>query len=306
MGRQQKCNPRRLSKLALTGWFLGLGSLTGCRAEPPPGAKAEPGSVHLEVDSQGDTRRLSAAEAARPLPRTPAKEAKSDAEHLKQSPSAAEPAREDEAVTPSEPPRGASPRVAERRPSPPDPEERAVVVPAGFSLGQDPAEQAQPGVPPLLDAQGQLLPQTEDLPGTDSAFFKQIGPTLFKAIVDNNPELMLPYFMPVPVYEKLKDSKNPPRDWKYRLFAQLKRDIERYHRLLGKQRERARFVALDVVPEDALWMKPGREYNKLPYYRLFGSSLRYVDFRGRERRFEVSALFSWRGEWYVVHLNGLK
>ncbi len=255
--------------------------------------------MRLEVsvlNNQGQTHALSAAEAAKPLPR---KDAKQPDE------ASAAPAKQRAPKV--------SPKVVQREPSPPTSEQaeegqaqKGAVVPAGFSLGQDSSGQSESVVPQLLDARGELLPQTKDLPGTDSAFFKQIGPTLFKAIVDNNPELMLPYFMPVPVYEKLKDSKNPPRDWKYRLFAQLKRDIERYHRALGSKRERAHFVALDVVPEDALWMKPGREYNKLPYYRLFGSSLRYVDYRGRERRFEVSALFSWRGEWYVVHLNGLK
>ncbi len=161
-------------------------------------------------------------------------------------------------------------------------------------------------IPALLDERDTLLPQTEQLPGTDSAFYEQLGRTLFQAIIDNNPELLIPYFMPVQVYAALKDSKNPPRDWKYRLYAQLTRDIARYHRLLGKDRARARFLGLDVKPEDAIWMKPGREYNKLSYFRLFGSRIRYSDPRGRERSFELSALFSWRGEWYIVHLNGLK
>ncbi|MCA9646936.1 MAG: hypothetical protein H6718_05860 [Polyangiaceae bacterium] len=308
----------RLSKLAVSGSILTLGGLTGCRGEAPPGAKAEPAAVHLEVrveNSQAAIERLSAAEAAKPLPR---KLQKAEA-----------------AKSPEKKP----PKLAQRDPSPPtekaaptDGDEKQAVaaleasrgtddspaaehtqksplVPVGFSLGQDSDgsnAQTDSVIPQLLDAQGELLPQTKDLPGTDSAFFKRLGPTLFKAIVDNNPELVLPYFMPLAVYEKLKESKNPPRDWKFRLFGQLKRDIEKYHRALGRNRERAHFVALDVVPEDALWMKAGREYNKLEYYRLFGSSLRYVDQRGRERRFDVSALFSWRGEWYIVHLHGLK
>ncbi|MEZ4373858.1 MAG: hypothetical protein R3B07_23760 [Polyangiaceae bacterium] len=298
----------RLSKLALTGSVLTLGGLTGCRGEAPPGAKAEPAPVHLEVrveNNQAAIERLSEAEAAKPLPRKPQK-------------ASAEP-------TQKQPPEKQPTEVAQRDPSPPKSEavpklgdekqagaarelnggdddgadtsqaQKSPLVPVGFSLGQE--SRSDSVIPQLLDAQGELLPQTKDLPGTDSAFFKQLGPTLFKAIVDNNPELMLPYFMPLAVYEKLKESKNPPRDWKFRLYGQLKRDIERYHRALGRNRERAHFVALDVVPEDALWMKAGREYNKLEYYRLFGSSLRYVDQRGRERRFDVSALFSWRGEW---------
>ena len=307
----------RLSKFALTGSVLILGGLTGCRGEAPPGAKAEPAPVHLEVrveNNQAAIERLSEAEAAKPLPRKPQKASAQPTAKPEKQPT--EVAQRD----PS-PPRSAAlaeegdekQPVAARELNSGDDDgadasqaQKSPLVPVGFSLGQESQTQADSVIPQLLDAQGELLPQTKDLPGTDSAFFKQLGPTLFKAIVDNNPELMLPYFMPLAVYEKLKESKNPPRDWKFRLYGQLKRDIESYHRALGRDRERAHFVALDVVPEDALWMKAGREYNKLEYYRLFGSSLRYVDHRGRERRFDVSALFSWRGEWYVVHLHGLK
>lgn len=174
----------------------------------------------------------------------------------------------------------------------------------GAQVAEPKAQRNQ--VPELFDAQGGLLPQTEARPGSDSAFFHALAEALFKAIVENNSELVLPYFMPLPVYEQLKDSKNPKRDWRFRLQAQLKRDIERYHRLLGRERAGAKLLGLEIKPEDALWMKPGREYNKLGYYRLFGSQLRYATARGVERRLEVTSLSSWRGEWYLVHLHGLK
>jgi hypothetical protein len=50
---------------------------------------------------------------------------------------------------------------------------------------------------------------------------------------------------------------------------------------------------------------PGEEYNKIGYYRVFGSRLRYeVD--GAAHAIDVKSLISWRGEWFVVHLSAVK
>ena len=50
-------------------------------------------------------------------------------------------------------------------------------------------------------------------------------------------------------------------------------------------------------------VEPGEEGNKLGYFRVYGSHLRFsVD--GTERTIDVTSLISWRGEWYVVHLAG--
>ena len=67
----------------------------------------------------------------------------------------------------------------------------------------------------------------------------------------------------------------------------------------------ATLVGLEVPEARARWVDPGEEYNKIGYYRVFGSRLRYtVD--GEARSFEVKSLISWRGEWYVVHLSAIK
>ena len=50
-------------------------------------------------------------------------------------------------------------------------------------------------------------------------------------------------------------------------------------------------------------MKPGREGNKVGYYRVLRSKLRFTLASGKEKSFELTSLISWRGEWYVVHLN---
>ena len=59
------------------------------------------------------------------------------------------------------------------------------------------------------------------------------------------------------------------------------------------------------LPETRIeWMKPGREGNKVGYYRVLRSKLRFALASGKEKSFELTSLISWRGEWYVVHLSG--
>jgi hypothetical protein len=160
--------------------------------------------------------------------------------------------------------------------------------------------------PALRDAAGQVLPQTEDKPRTDSPFFQQQARKLFEAIVADDPDLARPFFFPVLAYEQVKDVKNPARDWEYRLIAAFERQVHEYHRLLGKRRAETRFLRLEVPEERAEWMKPGREGNRLGYYRVLRSRLFYADADGKERSLEVTSLISWRGEWYLVHLHGFE
>jgi len=60
------------------------------------------------------------------------------------------------------------------------------------------------------------------------------------------------------------------------------------------------------VPERrARWVEPGEEWNRLGYWRVYGSELR-VEAGGRTHTIAIRSLISWRGEWYVVHLNAMK
>jgi hypothetical protein len=65
-------------------------------------------------------------------------------------------------------------------------------------------------------------------------------------------------------------------------------------------------VKVDVPQDRAKWVDPGEEYNKLGYYRVYGTHIVYETGSGKERTFDVSSLISWRGQWYVVHLTGFK
>ena len=53
------------------------------------------------------------------------------------------------------------------------------------------------------------------------------------------------------------------------------------------------------------WVAPGKEWNKIGYFRTFGGKLRY---RAGEKIKEiaVSTIISWNGRWYVTHLSPIR
>lgn len=146
------------------------------------------------------------------------------------------------------------------------------------------------------------LPQTHDRPQDDSDALRARGEALFEAIQNDDPDRGMTAFFPKSAYEQVKAIPNPAADWKHRLVANYKRDIHAAHAKLGRKSTEARFVALDVGP-GARWVEPGEEGNKLGYFRVYGSKLRY-SLEGHERTIDISSLISWRGEWYVVHFSG--
>jgi hypothetical protein len=161
-------------------------------------------------------------------------------------------------------------------------------------------------VPKLLDGAGKPLPQTEDVPSFDSPSFRRRVQLLFEAIVKDEPAIAAPAFFPVVAYEQVKAIAQPARDHKQRLLTAFAKNIHDYHRQLGKFAANAQLVA--VVPSTLAprWMKPGSEGNRLGYHRLLRSKLKLLDSTGSERLLEITSMISWRGEWYVVHLNGFK
>lgn len=158
---------------------------------------------------------------------------------------------------------------------------------------------------PKPEAPGRL-PQTRETPQVSGPAFKGRVSALWQAIVTDEPDGALESFFPEAAYQQVKDVPDPAADWKHRLFAAFGRDIHVLHARLGQDAARARLVALDVPEERARWVDPGQEYNKLGYYRVFGSKLRYRVGENPEQAFDVKSLISWRGEWYVVHLSAIK
>jgi hypothetical protein len=185
------------------------------------------------------------------------------------------------------------------------------------SLSAAPLPATLPGLPeaaaadasddaaPVPSVDPGTLAQTRDRPKSSGPVFEARMRALWDAVAADDVSGAMPAFFPVTAYAQVKAISNPESDWKRRLVANLARDIHHLHERLGAHANDARFVELDVASERARWVEPGDEGNKLGYWRVYGSKLRY-DVGGTPGAFDVSSLISWRGEWYVVHLSGFK
>jgi hypothetical protein len=167
-----------------------------------------------------------------------------------------------------------------------------------------PSPSNSPPTPVLFTDTGAPLPQTEERPAADSAFFLGNLQLLVRAIAADDPSLAVPAFFPVVAYQQVKAIERPERDWKQRLLRAFERNIHEYHRALGADAEHAVFRGIDIPEASVKWMKPGKEGNRVGYYRVLRSKLRVGLREGRERTLELTSLISWRGEWYIVHLSG--
>jgi hypothetical protein len=124
------------------------------------------------------------------------------------------------------------------------------------------------------------------------------------AILSGDPAPAHRAFFPLVAYRQVKAIADPDRDYERRLLAAFDRDVLEYHRALGEDLAGVTFAGIDVPEARVEWMKPGREGNKVGYYRVLRSKLRFTLASGKEKSFELTSLISWRGEWYVVHLHG--
>jgi len=158
----------------------------------------------------------------------------------------------------------------------------------------------------LLDEQGKPLAQTDLRPTLASSSFQKRIDLVARAILSGDVEPALPAFFPLVAYQQVKDVAKPERDYKFRLLANFKRDLLEYHHALGAAAAESKFDGVTVSEKDAKWMAPGSEGNKVGYFRVLRSRLRFTLPTGRSREFELTSLISWRGEWYVVHLHGFK
>jgi hypothetical protein len=113
-------------------------------------------------------------------------------------------------------------------------------------------------------------------------------------------------FFPLVAYAQVKDVQKPERDYRYRLMSNFERDVKEYRKALGRDAAHAEFVGVEVPEARAEWMKPGKEGNRLGYFRVLRSRLLFRLPGGKNRSFELTSMISWRGEWYVVHLHGFE
>ena len=134
--------------------------------------------------------------------------------------------------------------------------------------------------------------------GADPAFLARMG-LLWQAVVSGDAAAALPAFFPEAAYLQVKAIANPDADWHQRLIRLYDGDIAALHaRLAGRP---APLVGVSVPDAYATWVRPGAEYNKGSYWRVYGTVVHYTVGR-QAASFEVQSLISWRGQWYVVHL----
>jgi hypothetical protein len=202
------------------------------------------------------------------------------------------PAGIDAAVSPLPPPAGSPATIA---PGAGDADAATATAPADASAA------------PRADTDAGALPQTRDRPKGEGDAFTARAATLWEAVVHDDVERGMPFFFPLAAYEQVKDVGNPAADWRRRLVGAYKRDIHALHERLGDKARTAKLVRVEVPDARARWIDPDEEYNKIGYWRVYGTRFVYTnEDGGRERTFDVSSLISWRGEWYVVHLTGFK
>ena len=157
--------------------------------------------------------------------------------------------------------------------------------------------------PPTTDP-GEL-PQTDVKPTASGEQWDRDVAGLWDAIVTDDVAKARPFFFPLAAYKQVKQISDPAGDYDKRLITYFDQDIHALHKQLGANAAKAKLVKLDVTAANAQWIKPGVEYNKGAYWRVFDSKLLYtVD--GKQSSMLVKSMISWRGQWYVVHLTSIR
>ena len=121
---------------------------------------------------------------------------------------------------------------------------------------------------------------------------------LFQAIAENQPELADDFFFPKEPFIPLKDVADPGRYFD-QLIATYHRDIASLH-AKRKDWSGAAFVSFELGTTPG-WVAPGKEYNKIGYFRTFRGKLTY-SIGGVTRDLSVTTIISWDGCWYTTHL----
>lgn len=145
-------------------------------------------------------------------------------------------------------------------------------------------------------------PANRTRPPPTSPDLQERAAHLVDALVSNDPKLADDFFFPKAPFIPLKDVADPGR-----YFDQL---LATYHRDVATLRSErkdwtgATFVSFELGTQPT-WVAPGKEYNKIGYFRTFGGKLRYR-IGDKNKEITVSTIISWDGRWYVTHLSPIK
>jgi hypothetical protein len=151
---------------------------------------------------------------------------------------------------------------------------------------------AAPGETPTPD------PENRTKPPLSSADLTERAEHLFRAIVESDASLGDDFFFPREPFIPLKDVEDAGR-YHAQLLATYHRDIRELH-AKRKDWSGSTFASFELGTPPT-WVAPGKEYNKVGYFRTFHGKLRYRT-ADRTTEIDVGTIISWDGRWYVTHL----
>ena len=141
-------------------------------------------------------------------------------------------------------------------------------------------------------------PANKRRPPPSSADLEERAARLLDAVARNDPPSADDFFFPKAPFIPLKDVADPGRYFD-QLLATYHRDIRTLH-AERKDWTGAAFVSFELGTAPT-WVAPGKEYNRIGYFRTFGGKLRYR-IGDKSKEIAVSTIISWDGRWYVTHL----
>jgi hypothetical protein len=145
-------------------------------------------------------------------------------------------------------------------------------------------------------------PANKARPPLTSPDLQERAAHLLAAVARNEPAIADDFFFPKAPFIPLKDVADPARYFD-QLLGTYHRDIRSLH-AQRKDWTGATFVSFELGTPPT-WVAPGKEYNKIGYFRTFGGKLRYrIDDKPKE--LNVSTIISWDGRWYVTHLSPIR
>ena len=171
------------------------------------------------------------------------------------------------------------------------------------------AQDAQ-SVAPVAAASSESAPPAESPPDPanklrpplTSADLEERAAHLLEAVAKKEPALADDFFFPKAPFIPLKDVADPGRYFD-QLLATYHRDVAALH-AERKDWTGVAFVSFDLGTPPT-WVAPGKEYNKIGYFRTFGGKLRYR-VGDKTKEINVSTIISWGGRWYVTHLSPIR
>jgi hypothetical protein len=181
----------------------------------------------------------------------------------------------------------------------------AGATPAGHTSAPSPTPKPTPAGPvalPLAPAGDGARHQTDVMPRTDDAAFRNLTTDLWLAVTTGNPSYGLPAFFPESAYEQVKAIADPAYDWRSRLWYDYTTDVAAAHQLVGGD---ARLVGVVVPVQYAIWIPVGACYNSIGYWHVPGARVEYRK-DGHLESIGIASLISWRGVWYVIHFGGVQ